>query len=202
MAALMGIFQLPIVLLNTVGFIVSAIWLLIIGEWRSVVAGIAMSFFAPFLLGLALLPALIFGAPAMFLARRGVTIGLYFFSFLGSLYTAVIITVWCVGVAIYFLENASSSAFWPTLVWSYGVATSPWTYMAQREDAIPAMLAAFFAQLAFLAMMVALAIRCGASDRRANLRACDGCGSSAPHALIGRSETKWAAGSRSLDPTL
>jgi hypothetical protein len=157
MAALMGIFQLPIVLLNTVGFIVSAIWLLIIGEWRSVVAGIAMSFFAPFLLGLALLPALIFGAPAMFLARRGVTIGLYFFSFLGSLYTAVIITVWCVGVAIYFLENASSSAFWPTLVWSYGVATSPWTYMAQREDAIPAMLAAFFAQLAFLAMMVALA---------------------------------------------
>jgi hypothetical protein len=156
MDTLVKIFQLPITILNGFGFFGAGIWLLVIGEWRSVVAGIVISILAPLLLGLAVMPSIIFGGPGIYFAKRGMTIGLYFFSFLSSVYIATIITAWCSGVTFYFMQGAPSRAFWPMLIWSYGVATSPWTYMAQREQSIPSFLAAFFTQAAFIVMMVDL----------------------------------------------
>jgi hypothetical protein len=158
MDTLVKIFQLPIAILNGFGFFVAGIWLLVIGEWRSVVAGIVISIVAPFFLGLAVLPSMIFGGPGIYFAKRNLTIGLYFFSFLSSIYIAVIITAWCGGVTFYFMQNVPSHAFWPMLIWSYGVATSPWTYMAQRDESIAAFLAAFFTQAAFVVMMISIAL--------------------------------------------
>jgi len=157
MGVLFAIFQLPIVVLNALGFIVSGIWLLVIGQWRLVVAGLVVSIFAPFLLGLALLPGILIGAPGIHLANRGVTIGVYFFGFLSSAYTYVLIAAWCEGITFSFLHDAPSHAFWPLLIWSYGVATSPWSYMAQRDQSPVSILAAFFAQVAFIVMMISVA---------------------------------------------
>jgi hypothetical protein len=156
--ALFSIFQLPIMILNVFGFIGSAVWLLVIGEWRSVVAGIFISMPAPFFLGLAALPSAIFGGPGIYFAKRGISIGVYFFSFLASIYIAALITAWCGGITFYFTNHASSRAFWPMLIWSYGVATSPWTYMAQKDESVASMLAAFFAQVAFIVMMLSIAL--------------------------------------------
>jgi hypothetical protein len=161
MDTLFKIFQLPIITLNLFGFIGSGIWLLVIGQWRAVVAGILSAFFAHFALGLALLPGLAFAGPGVYFAQRRITIGVYFFGFLSSLYTYVLITAWCGTVAFYFLHDAPSAAFWPLLIWSYGVATSEWTYMAQRDQSIAGFLAAFFAQVAFIAMMLAMAFGVG-----------------------------------------
>jgi hypothetical protein len=155
---LVSIFQLPIMILNVFGFIGSAIWLLIIGEWRSVVAGIFISIAAPFFLGLAALPSAILGGPGIYFAKRGIAIGVYFFSLLASIYIAALITAWCGGVTFYFLSHVTSHAFWPMLIWSYGVATTPWTYMAQRDGAAASMLAAFFTQVAFIVMMLSIAL--------------------------------------------
>jgi hypothetical protein len=152
-----SIFQLPILLLNLFGFIGSAIWLLILGEWRSVVAGLVISVAAPFFLGLAALPTVLLGGPGIYFAKRGITIGVYFFGFLASVYIAALISAWCGAVTFYFLNGATKQAFWPLLVWSYGVATSPWTYMAQKDESVGSMLAAFFAQAAFIVMMIGLA---------------------------------------------
>jgi hypothetical protein len=154
MELLVKIFQLPIMLLNFFGFIVAIIWLLVIGQWGSVVAGVFTIFIASFVLGLALLPGMIISAPGIYFANRRITIGIYFFGFLAGVYTYAVITAWCGGVTFYFLRNAPSHAFWPLLIWSYGVATSPWTYMAQREQSIAAFLAAFFAQVGFIMMMI------------------------------------------------
>jgi hypothetical protein len=143
--------------LNLFGFVGSAIWLLIIGEWRSVVAGLFITIAAPFFLGLAILPSLALTGPSVYFAKRGITIGVYFFSFLASIYIAALITAWCGGITFYFLSNVPSHGFWPMLIWSYGVATSPWTYMAQKDDSIGSMLAAFFAQVAFIVMMLSMA---------------------------------------------
>jgi hypothetical protein len=157
MGMLVAIFQLPIVILNFLGFIVSGVWLLVIGQWRLVVAGLLISMFAPFILGLAILPGILIGAPGIHFANRGVTIGVYFFGFLSSVYIYALITAWCSGITFPFLHGAPSQAFWPLLIWSYGVATSPWSYMAQRDQSFAAFLAAFFAQVAFIVMMVSVA---------------------------------------------
>jgi hypothetical protein len=158
MEILLKIFQLPIMVLNFFGFIIAGIWLLIIGQWSSVVAGFLTAMFAPFILGLALLPGMIIGGPGIYFANRRMTIGVYFFGLLSSVYTYAVITVWCGGVTFYFLRDAPTNAFWPLLIWSYGVATSPWTYMAQREQSITAFLAAFFAQVAFIVMMICVCL--------------------------------------------
>ncbi|WP_315798841.1 hypothetical protein [Bradyrhizobium sp. SZCCHNRI3043] len=157
MQAIFSIFQLPILVLNVFGFIGSAVWLLILGEWRLVLVGLLMSVTAPFFLGLASLPTVLLGGPGIFFAKRGITIGVYFFSFLASIYIAALISAWCGTVAFYFLKETAKPAFWPLLIWSYGVATSPWTYMAQQDGSLASMLAAFFAQAAFIVMMIGLA---------------------------------------------
>jgi hypothetical protein len=157
MQAIFSIFQLPILILNVFGFIGSAVWLLILGQWRLVLVGLLMSATAPFFLGLASLPTVLLGGPGIFFAKRGITIGVYFFSFLASIYIAALISAWCGTVTFYFLNGAAKQAFWPLLIWSYGVATSPWTYMAQQDGSVASMLAAFFAQPAFIVMMIGLA---------------------------------------------
>jgi hypothetical protein len=158
MGALVAIFQLPIVVLNGLGFIVSGIWLLVIGQWSSVVGGILTALLAPFLLGLAMLPNVPLALAGVYFGKRGLTIALYFFCFLSAVYIAVMITAWCGGVTFNFLRNVPANAFWPMLIWSYGVATSPWTYMAQKDQSEGSFLAAFFTQAAFIVMMVSLAL--------------------------------------------
>jgi hypothetical protein len=158
MQTIVAVFQLPILILNSLGFIVSGLWLLILGEWRSVLAGLVISFAASFFLGLALLPTAALLAPSAFFAKRGITIALYFFCFLSSIYTVALITAWCGAVTLYFLNEATRQAFWPLLIWSYGVATSPWTYMAQRDSGGASIMAAFFTQVAFIVMMVGIAL--------------------------------------------
>jgi len=154
---LFTIFQLPIVVLNFFGFVVSGVWLLVIGQWSTVGVGLIIAVFAPFALGFALLPGMIIGSPGIYFANRGVTIGVYFFGFLSSVYTYALISAWCGGVTFYFLRDAPARTFWPLLIWSYGVATSPWSYMAQKDQSVAAFLGAFFAQVAFIVMMVCLA---------------------------------------------
>jgi hypothetical protein len=140
-------------ILNSIGFLGSLVWLLIVGQWKAVGLGLLITVFAPFLLGFAVLPGMIFAAPGAYFANRKNTIGTYFFGFLSALYIFFVIGVWCSGIAYYFLHDAPRNAFWPLLLWSYGVATSPWTYMAQKENSIPAIISAFCAQAAFIVMM-------------------------------------------------
>src|SRR5262249_25053208 len=107
MQAIFAIFQLPIMLLNVFGAIGAVIWLLVIGEWRWVVAGILTIILAPFLLGLALLPSVALGVPAMYFVKRRITILVYFFSLLSSIYIYGLISAWCGGVTFYFMRQSN-----------------------------------------------------------------------------------------------
>src|SRR5689334_2165259 len=164
MGVLLTLFQLPIMILNFLGFIFSGIWLLVTGQWRLVVVGFFISIFAPLFLGLALLPGMLIGVPGVYFANRRITIGVYFFGFLSSVYTYAVITAWCGAITFYFLRDASPAVFWPLLIWSYGVATSPWTYMAQKDNSVPSFLAAFFAQVGFIVMMISIALGVDLAD--------------------------------------
>jgi hypothetical protein len=162
MKALMGVITslcVPLFILNTLGGIVSGIWLAILGEWGAVGSGILFFFVSTWLLAFALMPSLLFAAPAAYFAKRGKTFGFFCFSALGGLYILALVTVWCCGILFFFVKDATASSLVPRLIWSYGVATGPWAYMASKEqgpqgEGLGSALWTFFAELAYLVIIL------------------------------------------------
>lgn len=154
MGAIFAALLIPIVVLNLLGSVSSGIWLAILGEWSPIWRGIAATIAGPFLLSICMLPSLLLvSAGAYFFEKRFVA-GFWVIALVGSLYTYALMTIWCVGTLYYFLKDATPSTFVPLLIWSYGVGTGPWTFMAQKEQAAGATNAAFFAQIGYVVMMV------------------------------------------------
>jgi len=162
MKALMGVItalSVPLFILNMLGGIVSGIWLAILGEWGAVGLGILFFFVSTWLLAFALMPSLLFAAPAAYCAERGKTFGLVCFGALSSLYILALVTVWCCGILFLFVKDATASSLIPRLIWSYGVATGPWAYMASKDqgpqgEGFASTLATFLAELAYLVIML------------------------------------------------
>jgi len=147
----------PLMLLNVFGGIVSGIWLAVIHDWKTLGIGISFFFFSTFILGIVLIPSVLLVAPAAYCAERGKTIGLVFFGALSSVYVLTLITVWCCGVLLLFMRDANEANFIPRLIWSYGVATAPWGYMASKgesEEDFGTTVAVFLAELAYLVLML------------------------------------------------
>jgi hypothetical protein len=161
MKALMGLItalSIPLMILNMLGGIVAGIWLAILGEWGAIGTGVFFFFVSSGLLGFALMPSLLFAAPAALCAEKGKTLGLVFFGALSSIYALALVTVWCCGVLFLFAKDATSASLIPRLIWSYGVATGPWAYMASQEQRSgggeAAMMATFLAELAYLVIIL------------------------------------------------
>ena len=163
MKALMGLvvaLSIPLMILNMLGGIASGIWLAVLRDWGTLGLGIGLVIASSLIVGFALMPAALLAAPAAYFAERGKMIGLAFFGALSSLYTLVLITVWCCGVLFLLVKDASAANFIPRLIWSYGVATGPWGSMALKqgnsEDGSAATFAVFLSQLAYLVIMLLL----------------------------------------------
>jgi hypothetical protein len=161
LARLFSALSIPLVLINMLGGVVSGIWLAILGEWGSIGYGLLFLFVGAFTIGLALLPGLVLAGPAAYFHEKGVKSGFYFFAFLSSLYTIAVITVWCCIVLWFFTGRADSSSIIPILIWSYGAATGPLSYLAQKDlqSGNPyAAISTFFAQIAFLVAVVLILV--------------------------------------------
>ncbi len=100
--ALLGALTGFFLVLNSLGGIVSGIWLAILGEWGAIGIGLVLVFVSTGVLGVALLPATGL-AVAAYAARRS-RAGLLFLGLLSNLYIAALITVWCVGVLVFFMH--------------------------------------------------------------------------------------------------
>jgi hypothetical protein len=144
----------PLMVLNLFGGIVSGIWLAVLGEWSLIIKGIAATVIAPFPLGLVLLPSLVFVIPAAPLIERGRIIMASPFILMTMTYTVGVISVWCAAVFYYFMYDVSSETAIPTLIWSYGVAVGPWTFLGQKDlQSDPnskVMISVFFAQVGYI----------------------------------------------------
>jgi hypothetical protein len=157
---ILSVFGLPIKILNLLGGLVGGIWLAIVGEWAAIGIGIAALFVAAFALGFALMPALVFAVPAVKMEESGNKLGSYFFVVLGSCYTIAVFSFWCIGVLFYFLDQATMNTVIPLLLWAYSVATSPISYMAQKEMVEvgneQSVIFAIFSQIAMIAVIIGL----------------------------------------------
>lgn len=139
----------PVLALNALGGVIAAIWLAFLGEWDVLVGGILLIVIAPIVLSLLLLVRM----PVLMVAdrfpRSRVVQSLATTMLL--LYTVALVTAY----SFYVLGNAWGNASVPALLWAYTVATSPWVFLARKdEDAqgspSPAGITTVFAQIAFV----------------------------------------------------
>lgn len=153
--AVMTLFTVPIMLLNMFGGIIAGIWLAILGEWWPLGYGLALLVVSTFALSFILMPGIfLFGMPGAYLLSRGSVLG-YPFALLSPLYTFAVMTVWCVWVFHLYMQYADARSFLPLLLWSYGTATGPWTYMASKErDNTASAVSTFAAQVGYIVMIV------------------------------------------------
>lgn len=158
LTAIITALSVPLIILNMLGAIVSGIWLAVLGQWRPIGFGILSFFVSSFLLSFAMMPGLLLVAPAAWLAEKGKILGVVFFGTLSNLYNVALVTLWCCGVLYFLVTDATDSTLIPRLIWSYGVATGPWSYFASQErgdgsEGFASFVAVFFAQLAYLVIM-------------------------------------------------
>lgn len=156
---LIAAFSVPLMILNMLGGVVSGIWLVFLGEWGAVGRGALLFCTSTFLLSFALMPSILFTTPALYYAERGKTFGLVFFSALSNLYILALVMGWCYVILSHFMKDATESSLIPRLIWSYGVATGPWAYMASKDqgpagEGSTSALTVFFAEVAYLLIML------------------------------------------------
>ena len=151
---------IPLRLLNMLGGIVSGVWLVILGRWGIIGYGLLALIVSSFCLGVVMMPALLFAAPAALLYEKGSKVAFYFFGFLATLYTMAVLTVWCMAVLFFFTRQADVSTIIPILLWSYVVATVPIAWMAQKElqggGSIHSTISSMFAQVAYILVVLAM----------------------------------------------
>lgn len=156
LVALFGALSAFFMVLNAFGGIVSGIWIAVLGEWWAIGFGILIIAASTFVISIALLPGMGLAAGGIALGQKS-TADMMLLMLMSSLYTVAVITVWCVGMLLVFLSRATHHSWIPLLIWSYGLATGPWTYMASKESqgggGEGSVIAAFFAQLAYVVMV-------------------------------------------------
>jgi len=156
--ATITVLTVPIMLLNLLGGIGSGIWLAILGEWGEIIRGIIFFVVAGFAISIALMPSLLFAAPAAMAVERGKKLLGALLGSLSVLYTVALITIWCIWVMWLFVSSATESSLIPLLVWSYGVALGPWMWLAQKDQQGGgnefSTLTTFFAQAAYILGMI------------------------------------------------
>ena len=158
-ARLITVIAVPLGILNMFGGIVSGIWLAILGEWGIIGYGILALMVSGIGLGLAMAPGLIFAGPAAVMLEKGHKLGGYFFGLLSTIYTVGVLSAWCIFVLIYFTKQANADSIIPILIWSYGVATGPIVWLAQKELQSGneyAMITTFFIEVAYIITILAI----------------------------------------------
>jgi hypothetical protein len=158
LTALFTLLSIPLMFMNFFGGIVSGIWLACLGEWRIIGIGLLVGLFGTFPISIALMPTLLFALPTAKLIERG-NFGLgIVLAFPAALYTVAVMAGWCYLVFSVAFSLAADRHSIPILLWSYGVATGPWTYMASKEDrggeGGASTMYAFFISLAYLLMVL------------------------------------------------
>jgi hypothetical protein len=111
MQSLIAILTVPLMLLNFFGGIGSGIWLATLGQWWAIGYGVVGIFVSHFLLGIIMMPGLLFAAPAALLVDKGKFVLAFPLIFLSQLYTFAVIVIWCMAVFFFFMSRANFDSF-------------------------------------------------------------------------------------------
>jgi hypothetical protein len=158
--AVLQILVLPFMILNVFGVLSGAIWLAVLGKWSVLGIGLLGMFGAASSIGLALLPGALINMTAVpFLGKRRLWFLGFPFLLARSIYSDAVIGAWCLAVIILIVKKAGADTTLPALLWAYGVAISPLSYMTQRssgpdDPGFADVLITFAAQVAIILMAI------------------------------------------------
>ena len=110
------------------------------------------------IIGLFLMPSLLFAAPAAAFAEKRKYVLFFIFGLLGIAYTYGLIAVSTYYIADIALSSPSAP-LWASLLWLYAVVLAPWQYMASKEqDNTSTGMTTFFLALGVVALMICIGI--------------------------------------------
>lgn len=147
---------LPIMILNSLGGLISGIWLMFLGEWRILFQGILLMMMSGSLVSFALKPSLLFAKFAKSAMDKGQKPVAVFFGSSMVLYKVILMSAWCILIMWLFLHQATESGIVAKLIWSYGVALAPWSFLAKQDRARgnqSSIFTTFLAQISYIISM-------------------------------------------------
>ena len=159
MIALSTLLAIPLMLMNFLGGILSGIWLAFIGEFSIIGIGLLVGLFGRFPIYIALMPGFLFPLLIAKLIKRDHHIRLgIILSIPATLFTVMVMVGWCYLVFSLAFTLAAERHPIPILLWSYSVATSPWSYMAFEDQRLgkgeASAMYSYFVSLAYLLMVL------------------------------------------------
>jgi hypothetical protein len=153
-----GIFFLilaPLMILNMLGGIIGGIWLAFLGEWSTLIFGIAYMVVGALAISVLLLPAMALAIPVAALGERSIIAALLL-GIPSLIWTFAVMAVSCAWVFGGITATPEGTLI-PYFLWGYATAIAPWSYMASKErDNSYSAASVFFAQVGIIAMMVAV----------------------------------------------
>ena len=148
----------PLFILNMLGGIISGIWLALIGQWWALGVGLVSLFVSHFLLSILSMLSLLVAGPAMVLYERGKQGLATILAGVSSLYTSTLVAAWGIGVLYFFVSRATEGSLIPLLIWSYGVASGPWAFLASKDRQVEgnefSAMTTFFLQVGYVVAIV------------------------------------------------
>ncbi len=159
LGALMNASLVPIALLNILGGLAGGIWLLVLGEWRAVLAGFIVCFMFPWLYTfLGMIPITIFAMPAFRLNEKKDKNLALTLLFLNSFTTHVFGLLWGGIIIFYSIAYSTESKHFilPYFMFGWSVAIGPFQFMLSKElpNSMGSSAALYLYQLSYLIMAV------------------------------------------------
>jgi hypothetical protein len=149
--------------INAFGGIVAGFWLLFAGAWWALGYALLGIFVSHILVSILLGPGmLLLGARAAQHEGRGNSAAALRSAVGFAVYAAVVATVFCSLVFWLFVSRATPGTLIPLALWSYGVASGPWTYLSAKDQQAGgnefSMMSTLFIQFGCLAAAVAVVL--------------------------------------------
>lgn len=125
----------PLLVLNSFGGLIAAIWLAILGEWRIIFSGLVLIFFSSFALSFLLTPGWFFSNLAARFAEQRKKIVALSIGSLTAIYTMSVLIAFSLAILFDFTQRAAiSTPLLPVLLWAYTAAMAPFAFMASKEN--------------------------------------------------------------------
>jgi len=151
--------SIPIIFLNFFGEIVGGIWLLFLGQWKLVLVAFLFTLFVPYGYSIVFLIQMPLAALLVFAQNKNKKYLALITGFINIFISHALILIYVFFVIDFAISISISKDLniIALLLFGYGVATSPFSYMASKEgpDAIASFLGVFVSQISYIIFAVA-----------------------------------------------
>lgn len=150
-----GILLLPIAVLIVIGGMLSALWLIFLGEWSAILIGTLIFFFASIAILIVAKPSKMLCRYSRKLHAHGKIRTSLLFSFASIAYDALIISALAASILHLFFNMSTPETFLPLIALSFSLSFGPWLLVAMVQFALPGNTSIFAAGMGAIGYIIA-----------------------------------------------